>query len=449
MIDRRTFLATTAAAALASLAPRRLLAAVEANTPAMPDVSTWSGLRSQFDLATDRLHFETFFLASHPRPVREAIDAYRKAIDAEPMLEVEHRMFTDDANNIQYALRDQMSGYLGAKRDEIAITGSTTASLAMVYAGLPLEPGDEVLTTDYDHYSQHESIRFATKKARATMRRFKLYESAPRATVAEMTKSLRAAIRPETRVVGLTWVHSCTGVRIPVRALADVIADVNRGRGAKDRIFMVLDGAHGFGSVDDTVSQMGCDYFCSGTHKWMWGPRGTGIIWAKEENWARLTPTVPSFSDLPAWMAWAKGEEPPKVSAYIVSPGGFHAFEHQWGMGTAFRMHEAISRSRVTGRIAELNTRCKAGLAAIRGVSVVTPRDPNLSAGIVCFEVAGKTPDAIAEKMLERKIVGSSSPYLPSYMRLAPSALNTPEEVDQAVAAVREIAAAPMQAAGR
>src|SRR5262249_14198414 len=196
------------------------------------------------------------------------------------LLEIERHMFSDGADNLQLALRDQIAPYLGAKRDEIAITGSTTNGLALVYAGLPLQPGDEVLTTDYDHYAQHESIRFATQKARASMRRFRIYESAPKASVAEMTKNLRAAIRPETRFVGLTWVHSCTGVRIPVRALADVIADVNRGRSESTRIAMVLDGAHGFGAVDESVTQLGCDYFCSGTHKWIWGSRGTGIVWA-------------------------------------------------------------------------------------------------------------------------------------------------------------------------
>ncbi|MGH7742069.1 MAG: aminotransferase class V-fold PLP-dependent enzyme, partial [Candidatus Eiseniibacteriota bacterium] len=234
MMDRRTFLTATASATAAVLAPRRLLAAIAERTPPSPDLSSWDNVRAQFDLKPGQLHFSTFFLASHPKPVRDAINAYRSAIDAEPFLEVDHRMFEDTPDNIQLALRAQMSGYLGAKVEEIAITGSTTMGLAMVYAGLPLKSGDEVLTSVHDHYSQHESIRFATAKAGASMRRFTLYASAPAATTAEMVANLRNAIRPETRVVGFTWVHSCTGVRIPVRALADVIAEVNRTRTEKD-----------------------------------------------------------------------------------------------------------------------------------------------------------------------------------------------------------------------
>lgn len=443
MMDRRSFLTATATATAAALAPGRLLAAIAERTPPAPDLSTWDNVRAQFNLASGQLHFSTFFLVSHPKPVRDAIQAYRDAIDAEPFLEVDHRMFENTPDNIQMALRAQMTGYLGAKVDEIAITGSTTNGLALVYAGLPLKPGDEVLTSIHDHYSQHESIRFAAAKAGASMRRFTLYASAPTATTEEMVANLRAAIRPETRVVGLTWVHSCTGVRIPVRALADVVAEVNRGRTEKARVLMVLDGAHGLGAVDDTVSALGCDYFCAGTHKWMLAPRGTGIVWARAERWALLTPTIPTFASDAAWNTWMNGETPTRpVTSWDVTPGGFHAFEHQWAMGAAFKFHESIGRARVAGRIRELNDRCKAGLAAIRGVRVVTPKDAALSAGIICFEVAGQTPDDVGKQLVERHVVAASSPYLPSYARLSPSLVNTPDEVDRAVQAVREIASA-------
>jgi hypothetical protein len=41
----------------------------------------------------------------------------------------------------------------------------------------------------------------------------------------------------------------------------------------------------------------------------------------------------------------------------------------------------------------------------------------------------------------EKKIIASESPYASSYARLTPGLLNSPEEVDQAVAAVKALAA--------
>jgi selenocysteine lyase/cysteine desulfurase len=209
---------------------------------------------------------------------------------------------------------------------------------------------------------------------------------------------------------------------MPVRAVADMLAQVNGTRGNHDRIRLVVDGVHALGAVDETVASLGCDFLCAGTHKWMFGPRGTGIVWARVEEWARLRPTIPTFASFPAWDAWMEGKPPVSpVTAYDLSPGGFHAFEHEWAMGAAFQFHEQMGRARVAGRIAELNDRCKRGLAALPKVRVVTPMDAKLSAGIVCFEVKGMGADEVGKKLVARKIVAGPSPYLPSYPRFSPA----------------------------
>ena len=123
-----------------------------------------------------------------------------------------------------------------------------------------------------------------------------------------------------------------------------------------------------------------------------------------------------------------------------MSPGGFHAFEHQWAAAAAFRMHAAMGRERVATRIASMNSQLKDGLASIGTVKVHTPRDPALSAGLVAFEIDGIAPSRIVAALLERKIIASTSPYAVSYARLAPSLVNTPAEVDEALRAVRAIA---------
>jgi len=124
----------------------------------------------------------------------------------------------------------------------------------------------------------------------------------------------------------------------------------------------------------------------------------------------------------------------------LATPGGFHSFEHRWALAEAFRFHLKLGRPRVTTRIHELATRCKQGLTAIPKVTLRTPLSPELSAGITCFEIEGLAPEAIVERLLEHKIVASESPYAASYARLTPGLLNTPEEVDRAVAAVRAVA---------
>ena len=434
-LSRRHLLAAPAALAATALLPGPLLAAVAAQTFTPPDLSDWEAVRAQFALDPAYLHFASFFIASHPTPVREALEGYRRAMDANPFLVVERAMFEDDAHNLPLQVCSEAADYLGGKAAEVCLTRSTTEGLALVYHGLRLKAGDEVLTTIHDHYSHHESIRLATTRANVSMRKIALFASSATASVDEIVGNLKAAIRPATRVVGITWVHSSTGIRLPIREIAAMLG------GLPDPPLLVVDGVHGLGAADDTVATMGADYFCAGTHKWMFAPRGTGLVWANAANWGRLRPLVPNFTEIESYNAWTEDRPPAgPANAARMMPGGFHAFEHQWAMGAAFRMHKQMQRPRVAARITAMNDQLKQGLAGLPKVKMHTPRAAALSAGLVAFEIDGVGPNDIVKQLLARRIVASTSPYAVSYARLAPSLVNTPAEVDEALRAVRALA---------
>ncbi|MFB9297410.1 aminotransferase class V-fold PLP-dependent enzyme [Kibdelosporangium philippinense] len=190
-----------------------------------------------------------------------------------------------------------------------------------------------------------------------------------------MASRLRADITPATRAVGVTWVQSTTGVRTPLRELAAVVAEANRGRAEQDRCLLIVDGVHGLAAVDEDPARTGADVFVSGTHKWLFGPRGTGIIWVKPDAIQHFVPTVPSFD-------W-------RTPTSNLGPGGFVAYEHLFALPAAVDFQQQLERARVAARIAELSTQVKEGLATISGVTQRTPRDPAVSAGIVCFVVDG------------------------------------------------------------
>lgn len=445
-VSRRDFFA---AAGLSVCASAGSHAAIP--MPAAPRVtgnlSDWSVVRAQFDLSPLFLHFSQFFLVSHPRPVRQSIELYRRMLDANPFSTVDHGMALDamlgaQATEVSFPVRVQRAAaeYVGGQTDDIALTDSTTQGLALIYNGLTLKPGAEILTTTHDHFVHHEVIRYAAERNGATARRVSLYDSPAEASVDQMVERLRSGIGSHTRVIGLTWVHSSTGVKLPVRQLSEVVAAANSNRAEADRMLLVLDAVHGFGNQDQSLADLGCDFVAAGTHKWIFAPRGTGILWAPEKNWPLLRPTIPSFYSTEPFEAWLQ-EQPAKTPtrASWISPGGFKAYEHQWAMVEAFEFHRRIGRKRVADRIAALNTQCKEGLAGISKVKVLTPRDPALSAGIICFRVEGQTADETVARLLKRKVIASASPYSVSHARLAPSLVNDEREVEAALRAVRAI----------
>ncbi len=443
MPSRRAFLAAQGTLFAAATVPGGLMAALAANTPALPDLSDWESVRKLFRLDPAFLHFSGFFISSHPERVRQAIEAFRRALDDNPLLTVEHGMFGTDAQNLERKVCEAAAAYVGGRPEDIALTGSTTMGLALVYHGLPLGPGDEILTTEHDHFVHHEAIRMSVMRSGAKARRIRLFERPADATADGIVAAVREGIGPDTRVLGITWVQSSTGLRAPVRAIADAVAEINARRSEDRRVRIVLDGVHGFGNTDEEVAALGVDYFCAGTHKWILGPRGTGVIWASAENWARLRPTIPSFSDLEPYVAWMENRDVrgPNIAARC-TPGGFHAYEHHWALASAFELQRQLGRARVAGRIAELNGRIKDGLVSIPGLTLHTPRDPALSSGINCFELKGRTPEQVVAALLRRKVLASTSPYAVAYARLSGGLMNTPGQVDQALAALREVAKA-------
>ena len=402
----------------------------------------WAAVRGEFLLDPDWTHLGSFYLVSHPRPVREAIERYRRRLDENPLwLE---QIFRPGPDNPLRRSKQALAEYVGGTAaDEIALTPNTTTGLALVYNGLRIRPGQEIVTTEHDHYVHHESIRRAAEKRGATVRFVPLYGSGSQASAGEIVERVRRAVGPRTRALGVTWVHSSTGVKLPVRELAEAVAQANAGRSDDDRCLLVVDGVHGFGVEDVDLPALGADFFAAGTHKWLFAPRGTGMLWGRREAWPHVAPTVPSFDlSAPLWIAWMRREPLPPTEASFVAPGGFVAYEHQFAIPEAVAFHRTLGRARVAARIAELNGRFREGLARMPGVTLHTPRDPRLASGICCFEVAGLATSVVVQRLAERRIHATGAPYPVSYARVAAGVMNRPEEVETTLSAIRALAAA-------
>jgi len=430
--SRRRFLVTgsLAAGALATVKPFAIQAA------SAEDLRDWGVVRQQFDLDPAYAHLGLFYLTSHPRPVRAAIDSYRRLLDANPFLTVEQGLFE---KNIPGGVTAAIGRYIGANSEDIALTQNTTTGLSLIYHGLPLKAGDEIVTTNHDHYVHHEAIRLATERNGASWRKIPLWESWDAITADGIVDHIRREIKPNTRVVGVTWVHSQSGVRLPIRRIADMIADVNRDRA--NGVLLVVDGVHGVGVEDPHITALGADAFSAGLHKWIFAPRGTGFVWAKPDVWATMKPLIPTFSTLDLFNAWGAGHPPtatPKASWF--SPGGFQSFEHQWAIPAALSFHNAIGSARITQRIHSLNQAMNEELRKLPNVKVVyTPADSQLNAGMVCFDMNGLDAQQTVNALLRENIIASTTPYAVPFARLAFGIVNTQQEVEKTARVLRSL----------
>jgi selenocysteine lyase/cysteine desulfurase len=205
----------------------------------------------------------------------------------------------------------------------------------------------------------------------------------------------------------------------------------------RDGLLVVVDGVHALGAVDEPPS---CDVLVAGTHKWLGGPRGTGIVWSRDA-WERMRPVIPSF-DGDSYLGWLQDRPlaPADYTGAALTPGGYHSFEHRWALAEAFDYQAKLGRAKVAERIRTLATRLKEGLADLPNVRLITPLAPGLSAGIVCFDVAGlRAGEAVERLRSEHRIGASVTPYATEHVRLGTGLWVDEQDIDAAIRAVAKL----------
>ncbi|MDQ0703461.1 selenocysteine lyase/cysteine desulfurase [Pseudomonas sp. W3I7] len=417
MTDRRTFLKQAGVLAASLPLGSALLAHAQAAPQAPAINDPWTGFKQLFTQDPDYLHFSNFLVTSHPRPVREAIERYRQQIDRNPGLAMDWGL--EETWKREGQVREWAGRYLNAQPAQIALTGSTSEGLAMIYGGIKLRPDQEILTTEHEHYATQNVLDFRVARQGTQVRRIRLFEQASQVSSDEVLGNIKRAIRPTTRVLGMTWVQSGSGVKLPIGEIGTLMEELNRNRDDNDRILYVVDGVHGFGVENLDFPAMHCDFFIAGTHKWMFGPRGTGLVCARDAENKYVTPMVPTFSEDTSF-------------ATTMTPGGYHAFEHRWAADEAFKLHLQLGKTQVEARIHALNSELKTQLLAHPQIELVTPRSSDLSAGFTFFRVKDQDSEAVVAHMLKNRVViDAVDRDVGPVIRTSPGLLNNTDEIQQ------------------
>jgi L-cysteine/cystine lyase len=160
-------------------------------------------------------------------------------------------------------VRGLLADQIRVPQDHVALTDSTTGGVQIVVAGLALGEGDEVVTTDAEHFG----LTGPLVAAGVTLRIARVRD-APAADVFDL---IRAQVTPRTSLIATSAVSWIDGKVFPWRELR-----------AATNVPVLIDGAQAAGAIDEDASA--ADYYTVSGQKWLCGTDATGALFVREPD---------------------------------------------------------------------------------------------------------------------------------------------------------------------
>lgn len=352
-----------------------------------------------------------------PASVFEVYQQWQRELERQPVAFLGRR-----ADALLDTARARLAAYLNAAPENLVFVVNATVALNMVARSLPLQPGDEILSTDHEYGAVDKTWQFVCQKtgARLVSRAMPL----PVTSHAVFADAFWEAVTPRTRVISISQITSPTALIFPV-------AEICR-RARQAGILTVIDGAHAPGQVPLDLRALGADFYAGNCHKWLCAPKGAGFLYARAEQHALVEPLIVSHG----WQAegtfvsrnqWQGTRD---LAAFLSVPAAID-FQQQHGW-------DAV-RARCHQMARDLRTR----LAALTGLEPVAPDNGEwfaqmFAAPLPCCDLAALGASLYARYRVEVPLIARPEG---AYVRVSLQGYNTQADADALVQALSELLA--------
>jgi selenocysteine lyase/cysteine desulfurase len=434
MLDRRRFLTRALAAASAPAAlwarPAAGMASltdawertldganrhVAGRNPAelAADEEYWAEIQRAFAIDRSMVNLNNGGVCPSPRVVQDALRRYLEFSNEAPA----YTMWKILEPAIE-SVRERLAGSFGVDPEEIAITRNASEALEIVQLGLPLAPGDEVLTTNQDYGRMLTTWDQRARREGIVVR--KISFPVPPPSMGDLVRRFEEAIGPRTRVLHFCHITNLTGQIFPV---GDLVAVAER-----HGLEAIVDGAHAYAHFPFTHADLGCDFYGTSLHKWLLAPIGTGFLHVRKER-------IPDV-----WPLMAASEEQSADIRKFEEIGTHPAANHN-AIAEALTFHEAIGAERKAARLRYLRDRWMERVEGMPGVRLYTSREPAMACAISTVGVDGIETPALADHLWSRHRIFVTSILHDDFngIRVTPNVYTTLEEIDRFARALEAV----------
>lgn len=377
------------------------------------DEGYWELVKSHFVLAEGLRYFNNGSLGTCPEYVVKATEKFRRTLDGFPS-----KYMWGGWDEQKEEVRKKAAKMMGVSEETIALIHNTTEGMNLIASSMDLKPGEEVLLSNHEHTSARVPWQYWQETKGVVLKKVDI-PLVPQ-NKEEVVACFRKAITPKTKVISIVHMTNTNGMILPVKEISEMAHEQG--------ILVAVDGAQSMGMFQINLAELGCDFYTSSSHKWLFSPKGMGIFYASEEAQALLKPLIVSRG--------YKNKTIRRFENYNT-----RNLPELLGLGAALDYRELVGGARIEKRIYELKQYFRSNLEGDERFSLKTPAGDELSAGIQTVEVKGQISTQVKAKLAEDYQIDCRPmrSHDLNGLRISLAIFTTKADVDYLLAALREL----------
>ena len=376
------------------------------------DDDFWFDVRGAFTPDNSLINLQSGGVSPSPKVVQEAVKRYLDYSNTTPTYTMWEVLEPQEEN-----IRQRLAREWGVDGEEVAIVRGTSEGMQICQNGIDLERGDEVLTTNQDYVRMIWTYQQREVREGIVLKQISI--PTPSEAPAEIVRLFEENITPRTKIIHMCHMINLSGQILPVRE----VADMAHAHGLP----LVVDGAHSFAHIDFKISDLGCDYFATSLHKWLFAPHGTGLLYVRRDR----------IKDL-----WALTAAPAEMNGDIrkYEEIGTRPVALALGIGEALTFHQGLGAKRKEARLLYLRDYWMDRLKQNDRIKWNTSQKPGMACGIANFDIRGTDIKVVNQWLFDSYGIVTHVTEHPEYtgFRVTPNVFTTLNELDRFCDAVEE-----------
>ena len=351
---------------------------------ALDEDTFWRTVRKQFVFPEDYAYLNTGGIGAVPAVVMHQVRASSNGQQLKPRPGYDHDKWMEIKEKCTALISPEIS------KDELALVSTATEGINIIINGLPLKRGDEVITSTHEHAGLHVPL---LNKVQQHGIKVKAFEPDMKRGLGNVER-IEKLITNRTKLIFISHVTCTTGQCFPIKE----IGELAKSRG----IWFAVDGAQAAGTMVMDVLQSNVDFYAFSGHKWVLGPKRTGVLFVRKDLLDTVKPTVVgAYSDGGYDIRKGTFKLNPTAQRYEYATQNEALFH---GLGKAVDFVITIGLNRIHNHNCTLAERFYHELQQIPEVEILSPEEKEYRSSIISFKVKGRDFRQLGKYLVDRDI---------------------------------------------